>query len=942
MQIWVNGLFGRACTTWLVLVLFLLSCTAQPPAVKAPDPTPALLKKATRKASYILAPKDFHYRQGKWLDPKELKWPQGHPSSYPFVPEGFKIQDYPQSCSAEDCGLVALSASMGWPSVGGINSSSISADQATSLDYGFQVLSTGKNESGFTIATEIRMALNIQAVNTTGGNPPFTDRSVISSIMQFSSTDGKTYQPVSNGGNSFLSFSIYNVNNITGVSPTVCQFWQSSGLISFSPTSSLTLTPGNKTATLKVSASGPTTTSGQNWLNVAGPEQEEPQYACMNIGATGSANFRIEGTVRVPFVEESPDLIDVQAFPGSFSPADSEQVKITVDPVNDSRPWTLKAKAKSLKGDCTFAETTLSSGQGTKTDIPFGGEVPDGEYELIAEYDDANAPKEPGQTTVTASSEVAFNPGGYLVTFGLPVPFTFTIKQPVCPKGKITLISGTLKSIAAGSQEVTCQPEDFGTAGSQFTWDGICQGPNGDVSGIGQVEFKLEAAGKSDTATVRIEPEGTGPTGPPTPPKQTNRPRKNPSEEPTAPPTSRSGCEDIPALCLECPVGSICSGKPKPPTPGPRPPVPPEVACPPAGICPPPTCSGSTCPDPNPTPCPQGAICLPPPSPTPKPDGSCSDGYIYVPKIDANGNSIGGECDYCPKEYFDYDEDNGCYLKMFFKVEHAPNPPLGAPFNPVTFSPRDINGVADKVHFITAGDINSFPGLHYVRWDMAIASKKDPNWKSPDVFKGQEGLQTIVYDGWQSSKDCLIDGEYSLSLILQPKPYLEENPPQIYVQVPKYKYAVPTTVFIKEKDKIPFRVDNTPPVVKNLVITERVVDAQAEIYETDVSFTLVDPKVNESGSTLPDATQLEAGALQIFADDAPFYTSPAVDADGFWIASLLPQNLKNWKLTKSSPTGRQAQVSFTLRHRLAGHTLEVEVQDTLANTGRYILYPEGN
>jgi hypothetical protein len=61
-----------------------------------------------------------------------------------------------------------------------------------------------------------------------------------------------------------------------------------------------------------------------------------------------------------------------------------------------------------------------------------------------------------------------------------------------------------------------------------------------------------------------------------------------------------------------------------------------------------------------------------------------------------------------------------------------------------------------------------------------------------------------------------------------------------------------------------------------------------------------------------------------------------VDADGFWIASLLPQNLKNWKITKSSPTDRQAQVSFTLRHRLAGHTLEVEVKDTLtlANSRR--------
>jgi hypothetical protein len=282
-----------------------------------------------------------------------------------------------------------------------------------------------------------------------------------------------------------------------------------------------------------------------------------------------------------------------------------------------------------------------------------------------------------------------------------------------------------------------------------------------------------------------------------------------------------------------------------------------------------------------------------------------------------------------------------CYLKMDFDVRHA-NDVAGAPKNPVTFSPRDINGLFDKVIFGALGDTATFPGIEFVKWDMELRSQQDNAWKDGGAFLQNQGTQEILYDGWNKDQTCLIDDKYTSQFIPWPAVEGQSNPHKILVQVPEFAEAVPVTVFMEDLDTVPFHVDNTPPVVKNLVLSERVVDAQAEIYETDVSFTLVDPKVNGSGSTLPDATQLEAGALQIFADDAPFYTSPAVDADGFWIASLLPQNLKNWKLTKSSPTGRQAQVSFTLRHRLAGHTLEVEVQDTLANTGRYILYPEGN
>lgn len=41
------------------------------------------------------------------------------------------------------------------------------------------------------------------------------------------------------------------------------------------------------------------------------------------------------------------------------------------------------------------------------------------------------------------------------------------------------------------------------------------------------------------------------------------------------------------------------------------------------------------------------------------------------------------------------------------------------------------------------------------------------------------------------------------------------------------------------------------------------------------------------------------------------------------------------------PDGKSLDVSFTVNHRLHGHTVEVETEDTRMNQGRYILYPQG-
>ena len=928
MQGWDTRSIIRTCINGLVLVLLLSACNLQPPSLKTTPSDAQGATTAKSKVSWI--PQDVYYQKGS-------------------LPAGanFKIQDYPQDCGGNICSVTALSASMSWPSIGsGSTSASISLGNANNYVYGFKVLEWGKKDNGERIATLVQMGMSAYAGHEKP-EAPYLRRQIGSPYMYFTSTNGINYSPTHTYAGDILgSFGIYSVENITGIDPSICQLVQSSGSgAKINP--SLTLDPQGQKGTVSFSLTASNVlNSGLNW-RVVNPDVEPPLEMCVNTGAIGGASASMSMTVRIPFIKEVVDTITVSANPAQADPKGSPS-KIKVEPSNPGRNWTLKAKAKKMDESCSFEETTLASGQGKVENIPFGTGVPDGEYDLIAEYDDANAPKEPGQTTVMASSEVAFAPGGYVVTFGLPVPLTFTIKQPICPKGKITLVSGALRSTVPGSQEVTCQSEDFGTAGSTFTWDGICQGPNGDVSGIGSVHFKLEAAGKSDTATVSFVPEETGPT----PPNPTPRPA------PTAKPACTENCPPPEGPSPEptkrpCPEGAICRlcgisgcGSPKPSD---DPNVPsPESICPPLGICPedptPDTCSGNNCPPPPvPSACPPGAICKPGPSPTPYPESdTCPTGYVYVPKIDANGQQIQGECDYCPKDFFAYDfKQKMCYVEMGFEVRHEGD--LSAdPVERVTFSPRDSNGIFDRVIFGPIGDTHTFPGIKYVKWEMELKSRQDPDWTDGNAFLKNEGTQRILYNGWQKDQTCLIDGKYTSQFIPVPRMENQSNPHRILVQVPGFAKAVPTTIFMEKRDTVLFYVDNTPPVVKNLVINERLVDAQAERYKTDISFTVVDPVVNESGSTLPDKPSLEAGALQIFIDDAPFYTSPAVDADGFWIANRqLPQNLENWMLTKSSPSDRQAQVSFSLPYRLAGHTLEVEINDTVANTGRYILYPQG-
>jgi hypothetical protein len=290
---------------------------------------------------------------------------------------------------------------------------------------------------------------------------------------------------------------------------------------------------------------------------------------------------------------------------------------------------------------------------------------------------------------------------------------------------------------------------------------------------------------------------------------------------------------------------------------------------------------------------------------------------------------------YCPQEYFEYDHTHGCYTEMQFAINSLQAYPQGIPASakPI-FSPRDINGMWDKLLLKTSGKNNS--GAQFVKWEMRFKDNLTP-------LVENQGFLDYPYDGWKQGF-CLIDGKYELQLIPQPPPNPKDSR-QTMITVPGYNDPVPAQVFINPqgeakitKDSLSFRVDNTPPVVTNFLATEETLATNPLTYRTHISFTLVEPVVNNVFSGLPEREQLEKGALKVFVDDASFYTSPAVDSDGFWISSLpLPTNI----LTFTFLNNRSTRVDLTLPYRLPGHTMEVEVSDLLGNTSRYLVYPPG-
>ncbi|MGE3725794.1 MAG: hypothetical protein AB7I41_09595 [Candidatus Sericytochromatia bacterium] len=636
-----KGLFLRSCTTWLVLVLFLLSCTAQPPSLKTTSTTNPIVA-AIPKSNVSWIPQDVYYQKNAL------------PRS-----DNFKIQDYPQDCGGDICSVTSLSASMNWPSIGGNTSASISLDNANNYVYGFKVLEWGKKDNGERIATLVQMGMSAYAGHEKP-EPPYLRRDIGSLYMYFTSTNGVNYVPThSYAGNIVGNFSIFSADHISGVDPTICQLVQGSGTGPIKINPSLTLDPQGQKATVSFSLSASNVlNSGLNW-RIVDQNEDPPVYGCLNTGAIGSASASMSMTVRIPFIKEVVDTITVSADPATIDPRSNAQSKIKVTPSNPSRNWTLKAKAKKIDESCTFSEKNLASGSGTKIDIPFGGGVPDGEYELIAEYDDANRPKEPGTVTVTANSpfEMKADP----TQIGIGGSSTISVsKAPVCPGWTITQTGGKQVKTFPTSPDVNCSNSLFasGTGPQSIPWNGTCSGidfASGNVvSGpvdTGSVTFQGQAGDKTASVSVNIQ------NGTPTP--------CPPGENCPTPPGP------------SCPPGQVCPPGPTPTPPGPTP-TPPEVTDPPEGPPPPPpACPGPLCPpppgppapprtpDPRPTQKPPT-----PPTPTPTPGGAFCPAGTDAEQVQDSGFKLMAQT---PETFEDTRELNQS-LKDWNQLQNQLNP----------------------------------------------------------------------------------------------------------------------------------------------------------------------------------------------------------------------------------------------------------------------------
>lgn len=299
-------------------------------------------------------------------------------------------------------------------------------------------------------------------------------------------------------------------------------------------------------------------------------------------------------------------------------------------------------------------------------------------------------------------------------------------------------------------------------------------------------------------------------------------------------------------------------------------------------------------------------------------------------------------CVYCPAEYFEYNEDPhvGCYTILNFKIEPTPSPDPAAP--PV-FSPRDVNGVFDELTFMTSSEQLA---SRYVKWDMQVKAETGPlvgdsQFDGGPDLKNQIGLTSVFFDGWVTNQSCLIDGKYKVKLV--PKSEQPSGIPDVYrIKVPDYQEPVDARVIVnpyfvngqlQEKKELDFWVDNTPSLAGMVSIQEKRVHQNPDQYLTNVKFVAREPVVYGSHSQL-DAAQ---DKVRVYVDDAPFYTKPEFSVSGLSINGLPMLDLT---LVPSSDN-QYLEVSFSVPFRLPGHTIDVELEDTRGNLGRYDIYPQG-
>jgi len=575
-----------------LLVVFLLSCTAQPPVVKqATSPLPSA------SPFWLPPPQASHPVIGKALRPA--------PKPIQASNQGFQIKG---SSSTESRQCLYLDPTNTSGSILASITGTINAD-VTMIEG--TLYPNSSPDSNFTMSVKIRQPTT--AIYSTGMDIPklvFPDKILepnqnysfplpSGTVLSFNdshhflggATGSIAFNTTSSGASLTISGSILKGSNYPGDPFTYAKaelsktLYFSGSMSTCVPAITLasnidtvdlgstdtnlnqaqfTITPENKTKAWTLNITGPNNfsqnyqgTGNNNTFTLGGNIPTGPYTAALFYDDLPSYKAVLNLTV---VRNDSLDLTLSQSLLVPNGAPSSADAQVTVS--NPSRPWELLLQRTGPANGCNADQQSFGPFTGNQT-IPISSTgLPDGEYALTARYtDDPNSAK---IANFNISSLLKLTPSATELPYGGSV--SFSVQAPLCPGWKLFVDSEECTlSTGAGNAE-------------GITWDGTC---NGNRVGPFPHSVQLVAGDKTDSATIQVS-NLTFPT--PTPP-----PTATPTPDPNA-----SGSPDPNATPTPGPTTTPCPGTCPTPTP-----VPTATPCP-GGICPTPTPPVQT-PTPRPT-----------------------------------------------------------------------------------------------------------------------------------------------------------------------------------------------------------------------------------------------------------------------------------------------------------------------------------------------------
>ncbi len=247
------------------------------------------------------------------------------------------------------------------------------------------------------------------------------------------------------------------------------------------------------------------------------------------------------------------------------------------------------------------------------------------------------------------------------------------------------------------------------------------------------------------------------------------------------------------------------------------------------------------------------------------------------------------------------------------------------------FSPRDKNEQYDQVNIdISVPDEQD-------EWQLVVQELKgDGTVQFPSVIENEDltlfegmGSQEVTWDGFNKGI-CLRDGHYEL--LVTKKGADPEN-------------LTDSDIYQQES----FFVDNTPPIIQDVNLTENPVNIENDEYTTTVSFNITDPTIDLSSLSLnpgkpsalydaskPFNSEDLKDVFTVALQDATFGT-PVLDEDGFWITNDNSEQVNHQDMTFVEKSSGTVEVSFTIPYRVSQKSIEVSLNDRIGNKGTYIL-----